>query len=170
MSHRNLLEWVTAARTKASPQLNWSGFYRQMAGGVTLGTGAAVLVAWVAPDSWPIAAAVPHPLVIVARHRAMDKSAVGGVGLTSPLSAADARSLRLIARRTWRFFETFVTAEDHMLPPDNFQEEPTPVVAHRTSPTNLGLYLLSVTAAHDFGWLGMTRDRGAAGGNPRNDE
>jgi cyclic beta-1,2-glucan synthetase len=72
-----------------------------------------------------------------------------------PISGADAQALRLIARRTWRFFETFVTAEDHMLPPDNFQEEPLPVVAHRTSPTNLGLYLLSVAAACDFGWLGM---------------
>ena len=71
-----------------------------------------------------------------------------------PLSADDARTLRLTARRTWRFFETFVGPEDHALPPDNFQEEPTPVVAHRTSPTNLGLYLLSTIAAHDFGWLG----------------
>jgi cyclic beta-1,2-glucan synthetase len=68
--------------------------------------------------------------------------------------AADARALRLVARRTWRFFETFVTAADHMLPPDNFQEDPYPVVAHRTSPTNIGLYLLSVVAARDFGWLG----------------
>jgi cyclic beta-1,2-glucan synthetase len=60
----------------------------------------------------------------------------------------------LSARRTWRFFEKFVTAEDNMLPPDNFQEDPKPTVAHRTSPTNLGLYLLSVIAAHDFGWAG----------------
>ena len=45
--------------------------------------------------------------------------------------------------RTWRFFETFVGAEDNSLPPDNFQEDPQPVVAHRTSPTNIGLYLLS---------------------------
>ena len=43
-----------------------------------------------------------------------------------------------------------------MLPPDNFQEDPRPVLAHRTSPTNLGLYLLSVLAARDFGWLGIT--------------
>ena len=71
-----------------------------------------------------------------------------------PLSEDDARTLRLTARRTWRFFETFVGPEDHALPPDNFQEEPTPVVAHRTSPTNLGLYLLSIIAAHDFGWIG----------------
>ena len=63
-------------------------------------------------------------------------------------------TLRLIARRTWRFFEQFVTAQDNMLPPDNFQEDPTPIVAHRTSPTNIGLYLLSVVAARDFGWSG----------------
>ena len=42
-----------------------------------------------------------------------------------------------------------------MLPPDNFQEDPVPVLAHRTSPTNLGLYLLSVVSARDFGWIGM---------------
>ena len=53
----------------------------------------------------------------------------------------DGAYLRLVARRTWRFFETFVTEADHMLPPDNFQENPKPVIAHRTSPTNLGLYL-----------------------------
>ncbi|MFZ3375392.1 MAG: glucoamylase family protein, partial [Chthoniobacterales bacterium] len=72
------------------------------------------------------------------------------------ISEADARALRLIARRTWRYFETFVTVADHMLPPDNFQEDPTPVLAHRTSPTNLGLYLLSAVSARDFGWTGTT--------------
>ena len=41
-----------------------------------------------------------------------------------------------------------------MLPPDNFQEDPKPVLAHRTSPTNLGLYLLSAVSARDFGWTG----------------
>ena len=70
------------------------------------------------------------------------------------VSDPDARDLRLIARRTWRFFETFVTPADNMLPPDNFQEDPKPVVAHRTSPTNMGLYLLSAVAARDFGWAG----------------
>ena len=70
------------------------------------------------------------------------------------VSPADAVSLRLIARQTWRFFETFVTEKTNMLPPDNFQEDPNPVVAPRTSPTNLGLLLLSTVAARDFGWIG----------------
>ncbi|PRH00501.1 DUF3131 domain-containing protein, partial [Burkholderia gladioli] len=69
-------------------------------------------------------------------------------------SPVDARQLRLDARRTWRYFERFVTADDQMLPPDNFQEDPKPVIAHRTSPTNLGLYLLSIVSAREFGWLG----------------
>ncbi len=60
---------------------------------------------------------------------------------------------RLIARRTWRFFETFVGAEDNWLPPDNFQEDPAPVIAHRTSPTNIGLLLLATSAAHDLGYV-----------------
>src|SRR5256712_14076120 len=71
------------------------------------------------------------------------------------LSSAETRSLRLIARRTWRFFEAFVDQEVHALPLDTFQEEPGPAGAHRTSPTNLGLYLLGTTVAHDFGWIGI---------------
>jgi cyclic beta-1,2-glucan synthetase len=114
--------------------------------------GATVLVARMAP-SWPIAA----PFLIlwmlspaVARWASLPRGFAGA----KAISDDDARTLRLIARRTWRFFETFVTVDHHALPPDNFQEDPTPVVAHRTSPTNIGLYLLSIVAAHDFGWLG----------------
>src|SRR5690606_106810 len=64
-----------------------------------------------------------------------------------------AAELRKIARRTWRYFEEFVTVEQHFLPPDNFQETPQPVLAERTSPTNIGVYLLSVISARDFGWI-----------------
>ncbi|HEX8873979.1 MAG TPA: glucoamylase family protein, partial [Nitrosospira sp.] len=63
--------------------------------------------------------------------------------------------LRHTARRTWFFFETFVGPDDHWLPPDNFQETPVPVIAHRTSPTNMGLALLANVAAHDFGYIGI---------------
>ncbi|GBR46451.1 cyclic beta 1-2 glucan synthetase [Acetobacter pomorum DSM 11825] len=70
-------------------------------------------------------------------------------------SRTDIRTLRLTARNTWRFFEEFVTADDNMLPPDNFQEDPAPIVARRTSPTNIGLYLLCTASAYDFGWNGL---------------
>ena len=71
------------------------------------------------------------------------------------LSAEDAQFARMVARRTWRFFEAFVGTEDNWLPPDNFQEDPQPVIAHRTSPTNIGLLQLSTVSAHDLGYLGL---------------
>ena len=61
--------------------------------------------------------------------------------------------LRKLSRRTWKFFETFVGSADHWLPPDNYQENPVAVVSHRTSPTNMGLALLSNLAAYDFGYV-----------------
>ncbi|MCR6650867.1 MAG: hypothetical protein NVV73_04920 [Cellvibrionaceae bacterium] len=61
--------------------------------------------------------------------------------------------LRKIARKTWGFFDRFVGATDHWLPPDNFQEQPGPVIAHRTSPTNIGLALLANMSAWDIGFI-----------------
>ena len=61
--------------------------------------------------------------------------------------------LRRVARRTWHYFEQFVTAADHHLPPDNVQEAPDLRTAHRTSPTNIGMDLLSTLAAHDLGYV-----------------
>ena len=73
------------------------------------------------------------------------------------LSEDERRALRRITRKTWHFFETFVGDEDHWLPPDNFQEIPDGRIAHRTSPTNQGMLLLSTMAAHDLGYLSLGR-------------
>ena len=72
---------------------------------------------------------------------------------TVRLQPAQTVFLHKLARRTWRFFETFVTAHDHWLPPDNYQEQPVAVLARRTSPTNMGLALLANLAAYDFGYI-----------------
>jgi cyclic beta-1,2-glucan synthetase len=153
ITHRNLLEWTTAAQAKTSPHPNLSGFYREMAGGTVLGLAVPLLVLLVAPLSWPFVA--PFALLwLTAPAIALWISRAQSAARKTPLSRVEATDLRLIARRTWRYFETFVTPDDNMLPPDNFQETPKPVVAHRTSPTNMGLYLLSVVAARDFGWIG----------------
>jgi cyclic beta-1,2-glucan synthetase len=152
VTRRNLLEWMTAAQAKSGSDLTLGSVYQRMGGAVALATAVALLVAFARPEAWPVA--LPFALLwalspLVARRISLPARPAGA----QPLSAGDVRTLRLIARRTWRFFETFVGPEDHDLPPDNFQEDPTPVVAHRTSPTNLGLFLLSTIAAHDCGWL-----------------
>jgi len=61
--------------------------------------------------------------------------------------------LRKISRKTWGFFETFVGPEDHWLPPDSYQEDSVATIAHRTSPTNMGLALLANLSAYDFGYI-----------------
>ncbi len=61
--------------------------------------------------------------------------------------------LRKIARKTWGFFERFINENDNWLPPDNFQEQPVLALAHRTSPTNIGLSLLANITAHGFGYI-----------------
>ena len=71
----------------------------------------------------------------------------------SQLSADQHRFLRNLSRKTWAFFETYVGPEDNWLPPDNVQEKPVAAVAHRTSPTNIGMALLANLSAHDFGYI-----------------
>ena len=65
----------------------------------------------------------------------------------------DAAMLREVARQTWRYFAEFMGSETSWLPPDNFQVSPNAALALRTSPTNIGLGLLGIEAAYDFGFL-----------------
>src|SRR5260370_1653586 len=153
VTRRNLLQWVTAAQAKHAVDLNLYGIFQRMAGGVLFAVAALVAVSFGGHQAMPVAL----PFILVwAASLAIARWISEPPQLTEaePLSSSETRTLRLVARRTWRFFEKFVSTEDHALPPDNFQEEPKPVVAHRTSPTNIGLYLVSTIAVCDFGWLG----------------
>ena len=69
------------------------------------------------------------------------------------LSPEQVAFLRKISRKTWGYFETFVGPEDNWLPPDNYQEHLLAKVAHRTSPTNMGMALLANLSAWDFGYI-----------------
>jgi cyclic beta-1,2-glucan synthetase len=79
------------------------------------------------------------------------------------LTADETRFLRALSRRTWAFFDRYVGASDHWLPPDNVQEQPALVIAHRTSPTNMGISLLAHLAAFDFGYISAERMLGRVG-------
>ena len=153
VSRRHLLEWAPAAQANAGPRLDTLGLARRMAGAVAVGAAALAGVAVFGAGSWPLA--LPFAAVWIASPaiaRLISRSSNARSHMR--VDTVDAVALRATARRTWRFFETFVTPLDNMLPPDNFQEDPKPEIAHRTSPTNLGLYLLSVVSARDFGWIG----------------
>ena len=140
-----LLEW------KASSELDGEPSWRAMwIGPVTAIAATLGLIAWN-----PIALAVAAPILLL-----WLASPAIAWWLSRPLVRREARLtpqqiafLRTASRKTWAFFETFVGPEDHWLPPDNFQEQPVAVVAHRTSPTNMGLALLANLSAYDFGYL-----------------
>jgi cyclic beta-1,2-glucan synthetase len=153
VSRRHLLEWVTAEQASRAGAPTLVAAFRRMAPSVATALFAAALVYWFSPGSLPLA--LPFCILwviapLVATYISKPRPSVRPQHLTDEQRQA----LRSIARRTWRYFETFVTAEENFLPPDNFQEIPKPKIASRTSPTNIGLYLLSTVVAHDLGWIG----------------
>ena len=152
ITRRHLLQWVTSAdsaRTFAPGSR--SLFWREMGPTVALtACGAAALGYW-RPGVFPVAA--PVLALWLAAPEIARWISIPAKG-EPPLSASDRRTLRHLARRTWLFFETFVGPGDQWLAPDNFQEEPGAVVAHRTSPTNIGLMLVAELSAYDLGYIG----------------
>ena len=153
LTHRRMLEWKTMEHAALRAPRTLGGFAGQMAGGLVLTTMAGAVLAWQRPGAAPVAV----PILVLWALAPVIARWVSRPGSHAPAvqpTREDAHALRLIARHTWDYFTRFVTPGSHWLPPDNFQETPQPVVAERTSPTNIGLYLLSVVAAHDFGWEG----------------
>jgi cyclic beta-1,2-glucan synthetase len=151
-SHRLLLEWETAqdARRRVRNQQLRFVFGRLwipavcvilFAGAAWRGTAAVVamspfLILWVL-----------FPVAVMVMNRPA-KSWRGGI-----LTADDRRFLRTAARRTWRYFDEFVGTQTSWLPPDNVQETPKREIFLRTSPTNIGLWMLATVAANDFGYI-----------------
>mgnify|MGYP005834658999 CR=1 FL=1 len=150
-TRKNLLEWVTAADMEASLKNSAASFYKRM--WVCILCGFAVIVLSLINNDYAwIAGLVIGTAWIAAPYVAYDISK-SIKQKTILLPESDNKKLRLIARKTWRYFEDFVTAYDNYLPPDNYQEEPAKGVAHRTSPTNIGLLFLSILSARDLGFL-----------------
>jgi cyclic beta-1,2-glucan synthetase len=151
-THRSMLGWTTSAQ--AARRLGEKGAnvtWRRMAFSPLLAIVLVALVtlfrpsalAWAAPllATWFLA-----PGIAIWVSRPLPQHA-------EQLDGGQRRELRRLARRTWLFFEQFISPEDQWLPPDHFQEAPLGIVAHRTSPTNIGLALLSALGAYDLGYL-----------------
>ncbi len=154
VSRRHLLEWVPAAAAGRAVRRGLMGAYRTMWRPVALAAAAAAALLALRPAAlemalpvlllWVASPAIAHWLSHPITERPGEE-----------LSVEESGELRRIARLTWRFFETLVGGSTHDLPPDNVQEDPSVVVARRTSPTNIGMYLMSVLAARDFHWIGV---------------
>jgi cyclic beta-1,2-glucan synthetase len=157
ISHKRLLQWQTSAHTirlfgkQRKIRIIWS----QMFGAPLMSVSVGLLVYLINPNAllmslplfiiWLVSPQIAYWISDV---RERDTRA-------QQLLKKDIQSLRTIARRTWLYFERFIGPEDHWLPPDHFQEDPKGIVAHRTSPTNIGLMLISTASAYDMGYIGV---------------
>ncbi|HEY5156367.1 MAG TPA: hypothetical protein VII93_00185, partial [Anaerolineales bacterium] len=155
IERKNLLQWTTAANAARARGLNARyETWREMAGSlifsILLGVTVIIFnpgVLWVALPllvGWLIAPQIATVISKPITHT------------PSPLTETQRRQVLRLARRTWAFFERFVDPDDHWLPPDHYQESPRGNVAHYTTPTNIGLYLVSALSAYDLGYLGLS--------------
>ncbi len=153
ISHRHLLQWQTSSEVERRSSNAPAALWRTMWLGPLLALGMTVALTL----QRPMVLLLAGPLLLlwllspslawwISQPRKPD---------TFAPTAAQMRFLRVLARRTWAFFDTYVGPADHWLPPDNVQEQPGPVIAHRTSPTNIGMALLANLAACDFGFLSI---------------
>lgn len=151
LTHRHMLEWTTAAHMQRGPGLSRSRIWREMWAAPASGLALSTLVPVVNPTIVPVAAGLLLGwLLAPAVARQAERSRARKV---PRLGSSAQELLRRTARRTWLFFDHFVGPDTHWLPPDNYQEDPRVVLAARTSPTNMGMALNAVLAAHDFGWV-----------------
>lgn len=156
VTRRRLLEWETAATAAArAARLSGAGamnrFSTEMIASPLIATGVALAI--LALDKAALGAATPFLLLWMLAPVVAYKLSVPVGARVRPLADDERALLRRTARKTWRYFETFVVASEAWLPPDNYQEDDGGRVARRTSPTNIGMSLLSALAAHDLGYL-----------------
>ncbi len=156
ISHKRLLQWQTAAHTIRlfGKQHKIGIFWQKMIGAPLITALIGVVLVLIDPSAyycciplllmWIISPQIAYWISLAPDKKAMND-----------LPEADLQRLRGIARRTWLYFERFIGPEDHWLPPDHYQQDPKGTVAHRTSPTNIGLMLLSTASAYDFGYIGI---------------
>ena len=156
ISHKRLIQWTTSAHTvrlfgkKRKISTNWRKMIIAPITSLVIG----ILVYLVNPpafwNSIPLLliwAFSPQIAYWVSMVRKPNKKVV--------LTSDEIAELRQMARRTWLYFERFIGPDDHWLPPDHYQEDPKGAIAHRTSPTNIGLMLLSTASAYDLGYIGV---------------
>lgn len=151
VSHQRLLEWNPSSEASRLTQHSLWASYRTMWFAPALAMTSGCYVALVRPDALWVA--VPVLLLWACSPAIMWWVSQPLVRREARLSVRQVHFLRKTARRTWGYFEALVTAEENWLPPDNYQVYQAVGVAHRTSPTNIGMALLANLSAYDFGYV-----------------
>jgi cellobiose phosphorylase len=153
ITRKRMLEWQTASDAERNARTGFADFYRTMWIAPAISFATLLYLTVRRPEVLPVA--LPFLLIWVIAPAVACWISRPIIPKKPELTQSQLEFLGRTARRTWRYFETFVTAEENWLPPDNFQEHPIPTIASRTSPTNIGMALLANLAATDFGYLSV---------------
>ncbi|TMM51326.1 cellobiose phosphorylase [Sulfitobacter sabulilitoris] len=153
VSKRKLLEWVSFGHATPAGLPGRAAHWRVMWPTVAMLAVLGAVMAYVDPVA--LAGAAPLLVLWLAAPEVAYYTARPHKDRTAPLAPSDRDYLRRVARRTWLYFERFAGPEDNWLPPDNFQTDPHDEIAHRTSPTNVGMLLTSALVARDLGHIGL---------------
>jgi len=152
VTRERLLEWEPAAATNRLAGLHRAAaFARHMIASPLIGVAAMVMVSLINP--WAIPVAMPLIVLWITAPAIAFILSRPAVARREVLSADDREFLLGVARKTWDYFATFITAESHALPPDNVQIVPDVRIAQRTSPTNIAMALLATVSARDLGFI-----------------
>jgi hypothetical protein len=154
ISRSRLLAWTTASEAEASCSRELRTHYEIMGACTVSSLLAAVLLLAIQPRALLVAG--PILLAWLAGPLIAWWISLPYRGQAIPVTDVQQRQLRRWARQTWHYFDSFAGKADHWLPPDHVQGDPPTTVASRTSPTNIGLGLLSGLAAYDLGYLPAT--------------
>jgi cellobiose phosphorylase len=148
---KNLLQWTPSAVVDKHKRNALVNAYANMWIAPVLGMVCVILLSYL--DAESLAVAAPILILWVLAPALSWRISMAPATENNILSTEQTQFLTQTACKTWLFFEEFFTVTDNWLPPDNFQEQPGAIVAHRTSPTNIGLGLLANLTAYDFGFI-----------------
>ena len=151
LTRRHLLEWTPMTDAVRGAADSLAGYLRLMWVAPATAVVTGIVIGMYAPASLP--AALPFLVLWFAAPAIAWSVSCTPPRPVPPLDSAQQAFLHGVARRVWHWFEAFVNAGEHWLPPDNCQIFPVEQVAHRTSPTNVGMALLANLTACDFGYL-----------------
>lgn len=155
ISKKSLLQWQTAEEAERSSGKDIISYFKYMWQEIVIALGI-MIIAW---NSGLGTFYIMIPSCIIWIISPLISYIIGKNinDETVKLSEEDINILRRLTRSIWAYFEDFVTDETNYLGGDNYQEEPYKGLAMRTSPTNIGMTLISNIVAIDMGYIGVIK-------------
>ena len=150
VTHRNLLEWTTSEEAEKTAENSVSSYYKNML--INVITGLVAFYFFIETQNifqfllgilWII---MPMVMCYISQEN-LEKLKL------EELTKKEQWHLLEIGKKTWNFFETYLTKEDNYLIPDNCQEDRKNKIISRTSSTNIGLSLMAVISASDLKYI-----------------